>query len=485
MRLWQSSTFLWVALLGGALTWRLIFFVGAQGSDDLAYSEAAWTVASGGLPIDRGIHGCRIGYVGIIGAFYAIFGAGTFSLVLLNLIASVADVALARVVAREFLDDSGAWLAAALVAVLPVHVFYATEAHPDVPAAALGSLSAWIFLVALKTNRPSLFVLSGFALGAAHLMKETAFVGIAGLAALGGRPRPRFLLCLAGFFAVVAAESVFFWSATGNPFYRFHSVGSMQASIMNSDFYLSTSPTYGRLVDVPGMLLWPGHGQYPFFGILPLLALIGAGFAIRRGQKLPRGPLGWTASVAFLLIFWPISLLPYRPAMVIFPRIFLAIAIPLSVLAAFFLRHVSVASRRIVLALTFLASAGGIMILHEDGRRESSGARMAYPLTVDLPVVSDPRTIQFLRLYDGYSSRRQLLAWNQPDPPGPHYRVVNTTWIRHLQYWNGIQAPSNFEPPGVAPLRTEHIEGRLRLRPLLSGHLEHSNPEELTVYRIP
>src|SRR5262245_57444912 len=146
MRFWQSAGFRWGALLGGALAWRLLLFVGAQGSDDLAYSEAAWSVSCLAFPANHGIHGARMGYVGTIGLLYGLFGAGTFSLVVLNLTASVAEVALARLVAREFLDDAGAWLAAILVAVLPAHVFYATEAHPDMPTAALTTLSALLFL---------------------------------------------------------------------------------------------------------------------------------------------------------------------------------------------------------------------------------------------------------------------------------------------------------------------------------------------------
>src|SRR6185503_2394937 len=170
MRFWQTPAFRWTALLAGALAWRLILFVGAQGSDDLAYSRAAWTVAGGVAPVDQGIHGNRIGYVGLIGALYALFGAGSFSLVLLNLVSSVAEVALARLVAREFLDDEGAWLAAVLVALLPVHVFYATEAHPDLPVAALTTLSALLFLRARKADSAALYLASGLALGSAHLM---------------------------------------------------------------------------------------------------------------------------------------------------------------------------------------------------------------------------------------------------------------------------------------------------------------------------
>lgn len=486
MRFWQAPAFRWTALLGGALAWRLLLFVGPQGSDDLAYSNAAWTVASGRFPLDQGIHGSRVGYVGTIGTIYALFGAGSFSLVLLNLAASMGEVALARLVARRFLDDAGAWLAAALVAVLPVHVFHATEAHPDMPAAALGTLSALFFLRAKDADRAGLFVLSGVALGAAHLMKETAFLGLAALAALGGRPRPRFLLVVGGFAAVVAAESLFFWAVSGDPLFRLRGVGLLQSAIMNSERYLQSAPTFRRLVlDVPAMLFWPGSGNYPYFALLPLLALGGAALAWRRGDGTLRGPMIWALAVTALLTFWPITLFPYRPAMVAFPRIFLVAAVPMTILAASLLRAIPAKAAGGLLVVMALAALGGSLILHADARRESAGARLAWSATRDLPVVADPRTIEFFRLYEGYAAGRLLRLWTAPAPDGPHYRVVNGLWIRNLSTWSGVRPPAGFEAPGVPAIRTESIPGRIRLRSLLRGRIERVGSETLAIYRLP
>jgi hypothetical protein len=486
MRFWQAPAFRWTALLAGALAWRLVLFVGAQGSDDLAYSRAAWTLAGGAVPVEQGIHGNRIGYVGVIGALYALFGAGSFALVFLNLAASVAEVALARLVAREFLDDGGAWLAAVLVALLPVHVFYATEAHPDLPLAALTTLSALLFLRARKSDALGLYLASGLALGAGHLVKETAFFGLAALAALGGRPRRRSLTVLAGFAAVVVLEMVFFWSAAGDPLHRLRGSGAQQAQIMTSEFYLRTAPTFRRLVaDVPAMFFWPGNANFTYFSLLPLLALGGAVEAWRRRDVPLRGPAGWALGLAALLTFWPVTLLPYRPAMVAFPRIFLVAAVPLAILAASLLRRIPFRAAAPAFGASALLALGAALVLHGDGRRESAGARIAHAATRDLPVVSDPRTIEFLRLYDGYRPGRELRFWDAPAPAAPHYRVVNGIWIRNIRTWNGISPPAGFEDPGVAPLRTESIPGRLRLRSLLRGSIERVGTEELRIYKLP
>jgi 4-amino-4-deoxy-L-arabinose transferase-like glycosyltransferase len=486
MRLLGAPAARWTALLGGALAWRLILFVGAQGSDDLAYSEAAWTLASGHLPFDQGIHGLRIGYVGAIGALYALFGAGTFTLVLVNLVASVGEVALVRLLAREFLDESGAWLAALLVAILPVHVFHATEAHPDVPAAALTTLAALLFVRARKTDAVPFYLLSGVALGAAQLMKESSFLGLGALAALAGPFRLRALLPLAGFAAVEIVEAGFFWAAAGDPLLRIHRVKDMQSAIMGSEFYLSAAPTFRRLViDVPAMFFWPGNGQFAFFGLLPLLAATGGVQALCRREAALRGPLLWAVGLTALIVFWPISIAPYRPAMVAFPRVFLPIAPPLAILAAGLLRKASPRVAGSAIAAVSVAALGGALLLHWDARRMSVAARIAHPATGDLAVVSDPRTLQFFRLFDGYKPCRPLVLWTDAAPGGPHYRVVNSLWIRNLREWNGTPAPPGFADPGVLPFRTETIPGRVRLGALLGGRIEHVGSEELRIFRMP
>ena len=486
MRFWHSPAFRWGALIGGALAWRLILFVGAQGSDDLAYSEAAWTISCGAFPANQGIHGARIGYVGIIGALYALFGAGTFSLVCFNLASSLAEVGLTRLVAREYLDDAGAWLAAALVAILPVHVFHATEAHPDVPTAALTTLSVLLFLRALKTDSVRGFLVSGAALGAAHWMKESAFMGLAALALLGGRPRPRALWAVAGFAGMVVLESCLFWAATGDPGYRIRTVRAMQGEIMNAGFYLQSAPTLRRLLlDVPLMFFWVGEGSFVHFALAPTLALVGAVWAWKRGDATLRGPILWAVSLLLLLTFWPIRLVPYRPAMVAFPRIFLVAAVPMAILAASALRRLPARGWAPVFGIVVAAGLAGALVLHSDGRRESAGARLAHPLTQDRPVVSDPRTIQFFRLYDGYFHHRSLVSWKSPTPAEPHYRVVNGVWIRNLRTWSGLHPPEGFGAPGVSPFRTEVIPGRIRLRSLLRGRVERVGTEELRIYRVP
>src|SRR5678815_1253870 len=123
MRFWHSPAFRWGALLGGALAWRLLLFIGPQGSDDGVYSDMAHDVLTGSHRIAADVFSTRLGYIASIAACYGLFGAGPFTLVLPNLVFSLAGIALAFRLAREFTDDAGAWRTAALLAIFPLDVF--------------------------------------------------------------------------------------------------------------------------------------------------------------------------------------------------------------------------------------------------------------------------------------------------------------------------------------------------------------------------
>ena len=73
---WRSKRARFLLLMGVALAWRLILFVGPTGSDDLNYSESARQISEGDFQPGASIFSLRLGYVGAIGFVYALFGAG-------------------------------------------------------------------------------------------------------------------------------------------------------------------------------------------------------------------------------------------------------------------------------------------------------------------------------------------------------------------------------------------------------------------------
>jgi hypothetical protein len=478
----------WAALLGGAALWRLLLFTGPQGSDDFVYSELAHALATGTWRPEPGIFQLRLGYLGPIAAIYGLFGASSFTLEALNLAASVAEVGLAWILARRFLDERGAWIAAGIVALVPVHVYHASEAHPDVPVAALTTFSAIVFLRARDRDGRGLHLAAGGILGAAHLMKESAFFGLAALAALGGRPRPRDAWTLAGFAGAVLLECAAYGAFLGDPLHRIRAVQAEQLGTMSSDWYLATTPTPRRLlVDVPAMLFAPWSTNFPFFALLPAAAAAGAVLVLIRKERALRPVAAAAAVLVGLVWFWPVSLVPYRPAMVAHPRLFLTAVVPMAVLAARLLRSARPPAAAALAALVGLSSVGGSWVIHSDARRLSAGARTAFErLPADgTPVLSDPRTVQFLRLYDGYRESRAWRDWSGSPPEGAHVRVANGTCLRFLRENYGIRPPAWFaEPPGTL-IHQAVVAGRKGLRAALWGGGGGAPDDEVRVVRIP
>jgi 4-amino-4-deoxy-L-arabinose transferase-like glycosyltransferase len=469
----------WALLLGGAAAWRLLLFVGPLGSDDLAYAENARALAEGTWTLRPDIFGLRLGYTGPTAGLFALFGAGPFLLVLPNLAASVAEVALARQLARRFLDDAGAWLAAVLVAVAPAHVHFATEAHPDAPVAALTTAALLLFLKRFPVG-------AGLALGAAHLMKEPAFFGLAVLAAFAGRARRGDLLrALAGFAAVAALESLAYAAASGDPLYRVHAVGREQAGTMGSALYQAAVPTGRRtLLDVPAMLFAPWSGSWSFFAFLPLAALGGAAVSCAARERRGRALAAGAAALLALLAFWPISLSPYRPAMVAHPRIFLVLVAPLAILAVRGLRALPRRAEAAALLAGLAVALASAVVLRVDARRWSAGARAAWPaLLAGEVVASDPRTTGLFRLYAGYRDAGRWADWDGPPPRGPHVLVVNETWSRTLDAWYGVRPPAWAREPASPPALELRLPPRRSLRGRLTGATPAGPGDRVAVHR--
>jgi hypothetical protein len=470
------------AALAGALAWRLLLFVGAQGSDDGVYSDMAHDLLNGSHHLAADVFSTRIGYIASIAASYGIFGAGPFTLVLPNLAFSLAGIVLGYLLAREFLDESGARRTAALLVIFPLDVFFATEAHTDLPLAVFLSGAVLLFLRARKSGSIPAFAAAGAVLGLGHLFKESAFFGLAAMLAVGGKPRPRDAWTLAGFAGVVAVEAIVYGVLTGDPMFRF--TATRIAQIQNiADLHRSTPSTAGLLVNAITQFVNPASVGFAFFGLFPAMALISAAIALKTGNVRLRPVALWMAVLLALLIFWPIRLIPYQPALWNHPRIFLLAEVPMAILVADLLSEPRKVRSLAIAGVLVISSIGASMILRVDARRLTEGARRAYDqLPATGTVVSDPRTTYLFRLYDGYRDTRQWLPWSSPIPAGPQVRVVNETWIGQLRHMHGLVPPAGFERPEGAPTATILVKRRGRLRTFFR---EEGPPEEVRVYRIP
>lgn len=471
-------------LLGAALAWRLLLFVGPQGSDDLAYSEHARALSAGDYRPVPDIFALRVGYIGPIALIYATVGAGPLQLVLVNLAASLAGIALTFLVARRLVEERGAWIAAALVAATPIDVHLATEAHTDMPLGALTTASVLLLLGAREKEDPRRFFAAGLVLGLGHLVKESAFLALPLLLLLAGRSWRRILILLGGFAAPILLEMAAYGAALGDPFFRITSTRTVQARAMEA-LLGAHGGSGARLVDALRGLLDPS--RCAVFGLLVPVAAAGAILAIGGRERRLAPALLWSVIVLALLLLWPVTLVPYRPAVAVHPRIFQVVVPPLAILAAFaVLRIRSRPAAGAVLALLGFAAVGGALLMHADARAVSAGARVAWDHLGDARVVvSDPRTIGLFRLYDGYRVSRRWALWDETVPEKEAVWVVNRTMIRRLREWYGTTPPAGFPPPDAAEAVRKTLPVRRRIRDMLSGINPPPEGDAVILYRPP
>ncbi|MGC4115186.1 MAG: glycosyltransferase family 39 protein [Myxococcales bacterium] len=146
-------------------------------------------------------------------AWCALFGTGELALRLPAALCGIAAIPLAFLVARELFDDERIGLfAAALLAVLPAHVYYSQESRQYAPLVLSGLVTAWAYLVALRTDRRAAWIamaVSG-ALGFwLHYNGALVAVVIAVHVLLFAR-RPRAFACLAACAALCVPTFVLY-----------------------------------------------------------------------------------------------------------------------------------------------------------------------------------------------------------------------------------------------------------------------------------
>lgn len=298
-----------LAILALAVLIRQLFFGGPVGSDDVVYlgrtidvGEGLWTAAhyNGGL---------RYGYNLPSGAFWAVFGPGMQSANLFSLVSSLLEIVLVYFFAMNIWGVRAAWIAALIMAFLPMHVLGATAIHADPAAALFISLSVVIFYFAEQTKSRLLYFVCGLSIGYVFWVKELIIVYmlIFGLYALvywrwsnlwffvgfGG------LVMLFGHFAIM-------WATAGDPFHGFR-IYFMQISRDFIGSYKETEPFY--------------YFRYLLFdvrhtGLLgPLAALAAVVALVRFRSRLDPGlafVLWWAAGLLVVFSFTPISLAPFQ-----------------------------------------------------------------------------------------------------------------------------------------------------------------------------
>lgn len=146
------------------------------GFDDGRYATVAQNLANGFLPAGDGEwFGTRVVLLWPIAALFRVFGASDYSAVAWPLIGSLVGVLAAGLVGRELAGGRVGLVAAAIMAVVPIEVLFATRLRPDSWMPALIGMSIWAALRARSSDRRLAWALAaGALLGAAWSVRESA-----------------------------------------------------------------------------------------------------------------------------------------------------------------------------------------------------------------------------------------------------------------------------------------------------------------------
>jgi hypothetical protein len=317
-----SAVAIWLLL-------RIVYWNGYYTEDSPGYvSDAIWA-ALGQYHVRTNVNGLNVGTYLPVALPIALFGKSEVALSIWPLACSLLGLLSIAAAARVFFGRTAGALAAVLYATYPGDVFFSTVVMPD--AVQSGWLTLSVALIALgygtsPRRKGSLIVAAGMAMGVCHLARATDVllfpVGAATvvLCAVIWRHTP-WIEALrdavdfaAGWASIVVAETVVYWSATGDPWLRVHALqgnyGSPQ-SIARAG--LNVDPR-----TIPFSLFapieWWIHGgwwtlnpEQAYHGLLFCAAVIGLVLVLVVASRFglePRARAG--AAVAAVWLAWPV-----------------------------------------------------------------------------------------------------------------------------------------------------------------------------------
>ena len=404
-----------------ALLLRLIFFSGVDPSDDLFYAQYANDISKGTYSAPDIHHGTRLGLLYPVSFFYTLFGVNDFSSTILILLSSIGGIILIFYFGKEFFNEKVGLMAAFLLSFFPLDVVFATKLLPDLPATFFVSLGVFFFLKGEKekanTRRNISYIISGFAIGFAYLIKELSIlIAIFFVIYILFYKKIRLGYILLGIGPVLffIIEGYFFWVNTGNFFFQFQSFDSYYAYMINE------RGSFGR--DAFPMLLF----HYPYliftdfnFGLFYSFIPIAFLYFIYFKKKEAYPFLMWGISVLTYISFGSTTITRYTPI----PgasRYLMFVTIPTILILALFLKERNIAIRKVimpsVLAILLVTSIGLVYynISKSDDGLSVENFRSLYPYikNSDKNIYTDFRTEALINYRLGYEKAINLKRFN-------------------------------------------------------------------------
>jgi 4-amino-4-deoxy-L-arabinose transferase-like glycosyltransferase len=485
-------------ILVGALILRLIFFTGLQGSDDLSYTNYAYTIVQGTYELKKDVFTLRYGLLLPTAFFQGLLGVNIISSVLWVLICGLVEIVLVYILARHFFHHRAGLIAAFLVSIFPEHLFFSTEMHADIPMCMWIGTSALLFLKADRSKGRVLGLLSGFALGAGYLTKEPAFFilvfYIVG-ALLWPRLRLGLLYTILGFALVFLFEFTFYAIATGTATFRLEAMYAGHLQALYPHYPTTTSVLNRMFIQIPSMLFWPFCPLFPYFAGFYLFFIPCAIFMLRCRVRTAYPLLLWWLVLFCMISFFPITLKPFTPAFNAHPRTLEPLTLPAFALLGYWLYQLGRWKRYLSIVLLMLISLAAMYVLNHDARGWRRTARKAYDYVkekgIQGPIFTDPRTAEMFRFWDGYRSRFKIsdLYSVQLREQIKGYVIANYRWLNALREFYGTRIPEELihPPDSWSEIFRYHPPKRPRLRSLSFKPLFAYVPDRihyLVIYRI-
>ncbi|WP_020502786.1 ArnT family glycosyltransferase [Lamprocystis purpurea] len=215
-----------ILLLAIALRWAA--FVGLVGADDIAIADNALRLLESGPWLPMNHYAARVGLIYPLAGIYALMGVGEWQTVVMPFFYSLLSIVLAYLIgARLAGTPAGLW-AALFLALFPLDVAGASQLMPDLPQGATMALTFYLALRVGDAQRPILWaIFAGLAWGLSYLIKvEAPLLALPMLVLLiMNREHWRaMLLVFVVLGAVIALESLIYWSAGGGIVHRLYAV---------------------------------------------------------------------------------------------------------------------------------------------------------------------------------------------------------------------------------------------------------------------
>lgn len=463
------------ALLVGALAVRLALMPGMYASDDLAYRGHAHRMLTGGFrPVDHFTG--RIGFIAPLAACEAMFGVNDLAGALFPTACGLLQVFAVYWIGCTIKSREVGLAAGIVAATVPNSVFWGGLAWSDVPASAFMALSVAFWLCDKRWSAAA----AGAAMGAAYLQRESsvllaAFFVAAWMFKLA--PFRRVLWAAAGSIGVLVLESLVFWTLWGDPLGRVHAI---TAGSYSEDVVAAYIPdlTHRLTTKIPSMMFNPLNGEFPFFGAVFLAALVGA--AVMRRDPSARRLLLWWASLFLAIMFVPVYLSPYKPAVIGQPKdlepLVPAAAVLVGLAVAGRLRRSAWAA----VSLVALLGVGAAFKLKVDSSLRTAGPKEAHAVLAGRPCFTDARTAMMFRYWDGFATPERVREFREA-PSG--LVVYDEQWIGFLKHHYDYKPP---EPgPEWEVVHEIKTPGRWSLRAALFGGEQPTAGPRTIIYRVP